>query len=98
MAELTELRLLDKLESDIERILSANETLRQQNGELRKRNKVLEQQHNTLIEDSSRQQKQLDRVLIQKSITDTAADVDSAKLRLDRLIREVDRCIALMNK
>lgn len=98
MAELTELRLLDKLESDIERILSVNEALRKQNDELHKRNEALEQQNQALSDASSKQQKQLDRVLIQKSITDTAADVDSAKLRLDRLIREVDRCIALMNK
>lgn len=98
MTELNDLGLLDKLERDIERILSVNDSLREQNSKLQTQNDALVQENKAIVLSAQKLQKQTDRLLIQRSITDTAADVDSAKARLDKLIKEVDRCIALMNK
>lgn len=98
MTELSELSLLDKLERDIERILAINRTLRTENSNLKSENSKLKEITDQQIGTITQLQTDMDRILIQKSITETSEDVKSAKLRINRLIKEVDSCIALMNR
>ena len=67
------------------------------------RNKLLNEQSELrdLVEEQRKQIQQLEEKVIKIQMTQALTrknDVASAKLRINELVREVDRCLALLNK
>ena len=75
-----------------------NEELRQANAGLAAENARLETLTAAQKEEIASLRTQLDQLLLRKSVTEVSGGVRAAKIRINRLLKEVDRCIALMNK
>lgn len=98
MTEISELNLVERVERNVERILAQNEELRQANAGLAAENARLEALTAAQKEEIASLRTQLDQLLLRKSVTEVSGGVRAAKVRINRLLKEVDRCIALMNK
>ncbi|WP_418560695.1 hypothetical protein [Rikenella microfusus] len=98
MTEISELNLVERVERNIERVLAQNAELREANAGLAAENARLEAVTAAQASEIESLRTQLDRLLLRKSVTDVAGGVRAAKVRINRLLKDVDRCIALMNK
>ncbi len=91
-------QLVVRLQEKIKILTSMYTILQQQNGELQKNNKELhttiEQQTNT-IKELERNYKNLQ---IAKAVSQTGGDTSEAKRKIEEIVREIDTCIALLNK
>lgn len=98
MTEISEQNLVERVEHHVEHVLAQNEELREANAGLAAENARLE----TLVTEQTAEienlRTRLDQLLLRKSVTEVSGGVRAAKLRINRLLKEVDRCIALMNK
>jgi predicted nucleic acid-binding Zn-ribbon protein len=90
--------VITSLESKIEKLVDLHRRTR-------KELTTLQSQHNTLTQTVSQQKqaiKELEersKVLrLSKSISSTNENTTELKLKINELIREVDKCIALLNK
>lgn len=98
MTENRDLSLVEQVERNIQRVLAQNEGLREANGRLAAENERLTSVTVDQAAELDRLRKQVDGLLLHKSVTEVAGGVRAAKLRINRLLKDVDRCIALMNK
>lgn len=98
MTEISEQNLVERVERQVARVLAQNDELRAANAGLAAENARLE----SLVAEQTVQigelRLQLDRLLLHKSVTEVSGGVRAAKVRINRLLKDVDRCIALMNK
>lgn len=98
MTEISEQNLVEHVERQVARVLAQNDELRAANAGLAAENARLE----SLVAEQTAQigelRMQLDRLLLHKSVTEVSGGVRAAKVRINRLLKDVDRCIALMNK
>lgn len=98
MTEISELNLVERVERNVERVLSQNAELREANAGLAAENARLEALAASQASEIENLRTRLDRLLLHKSVTEVSGGVRAAKLRINRLLKDVDRCIALMNK
>ena len=88
---------ISELSARVEKLVSAQSNLKNENAELRSRNSELEQvvtdQKNVL----SKLEEENKVVKIAKAVTDDDEDRKEQRKRLNELVREVDKCIALLN-
>lgn len=98
MAEMSEQSLIERVEHNIQRLLAQNAELREANAALGAENERLNALATAQNEEIARLRADLDRLLLRKSVTEVSGGVRAAKLRINRLLKDVDRCIALMNK
>ena len=90
-------KLLNDLDFRIKQLMYLCDTLRDENSrlksELQEKNKKTEE-----LTDKLDQLKQTyDSLKMARTITAATVDVDSAKEKLSKLVREVDRCITLLS-
>ncbi|HPM12277.1 MAG TPA: hypothetical protein PK734_02170 [Bacteroidales bacterium] len=95
----TNLELLgNTLQEKIRIVTSMHTVIKQQNNELRTKNnelqQIIEQQNNT-IKELERNYKNLQ---IAKAVSDSGGDTTEAKRKIEEIVREIDTCIALLNK
>jgi len=86
------------LQEKIRIVTSMHTVIKQQNNELRTKNnelqQIIEQQNNT-IKELERNYKNLQ---IAKAVSDSGGDTTEAKRKIEEIVREIDTCIALLNK
>jgi len=68
-----------------------NQDLQKKNGEL----EVLVQQKESLIEKLEEKNQKL---VLGNSIMADSTDADDARIRINKIVREIDNCIALLNR
>lgn len=88
--------MLEDIRSDIQRLMSAYETQRAENLALRdelSRSKEKVEAYGKQIEELNRQ---IDTLRLQSAFTGTPSDNEAARKKVDRLIKEIDRCISMM--
>ena len=89
------------LEGIKEKIQSVKDRMREQsdeNSRLTQKNEDLQQtvqQKQSLIDELEQKNQQLSLV---KSIMADSGDAHDAKIRINRIVREIDKCIALLNR
>ena len=89
------------LEGIKEKIQSVKDRMREQlneNSRLKQRNDDLQQtvqQKQSMIDELEQKNQQLSLV---KSIMADSADANDAKIRINRIVQEIDKCIALFNR
>lgn len=98
MTEISEQSLVERVERNIQRVLAQNAELRQANAALGADNERLNALVAAQAEEIEVLRGQVDGLLLRKSVTEVSGGVRAAKLRINRLLKDVDRCIALMNK
>ena len=74
-----------------ERLISENEDLRRQVGELS--GQLQSKDHEVEVLESKYQDLKVTRIL-----TSSSKDVKEVKLQVNRMVREIDKCIALLNR
>lgn len=79
------------LVSALEKVKQENELLQVQNIELKKQMNEKEQAYNELKE-------HFERLKFAKSLQATNQEVHDAKIKVNRIVREIDNCIALLNR
>ena len=88
---------LSQLNSKVEKLVQLQADLQIENTSLKRKNEELEQlvsaQKNALME----LEEQNKVVKIAKAVTDDDEDRKEQRKRLNELVREVDKCIALLN-
>ena len=82
---------MQSVKLQINRQQEDNEQLKKKNEDLN--NKI--QQKEVLIKELEQQNKKLK---LAKSFLAESEDVHDAKIKINRLVREIDKCIALLNK
>lgn len=96
MAE-DKLELLNDLEIRVKQVMYLCDTFKDENIQLRNKLDSLK----SLLTDKEEQLAQLttkyESLKIARTITAASVDVDMAKGKLSRLVREIDKCISLLN-
>ena len=85
------------LSERVEKLVAAQSDLKNENAELRSRNTELEQAVNDQKNVLSKLEEENKVVKIAKAVTDDDEDRKEQRKRLNELVREVDKCIALLN-
>lgn len=98
MTEISEQNLVERVEHHVARVLAQNAELREANAGLAAENSRLEKQVAEQAVEIEQLRNRLDQLLLHKSVTEVSGGVRAAKVRINRLLKDVDRCIALMNK
>lgn len=87
-----------KLQEKITILTSMYTVIKQQNNDLRTKNNDLQQtieQQTNIIKELERNYKNLQ---IAKAVSETGGDTREAKQKIEEIVREIDTCIALLNK
>lgn len=98
MTEISEQHLVERVERNIARVMAQNAELREANAALAAENARLEALTQRQATEMETLRHQMDQLLLRKSVTEVSGGVRAAKVRINRLLKDIDRCIALMNK
>ncbi len=96
MAEIADLRTLDRLEYEFQQLLAKNNQLKADVDRVRSQRDELEADLKAAEARIAEMQQTIDRLLVTVSVKEVAGGARSAKIRLNRMLKEVDRCIALV--
>lgn len=89
---------VERLKSSVEKLLVETRELRSANARLAARAASMEARALAAEKKLADGQGQLTATLLRSSITEVAGGTKAAKLRLSRLIRDIDKCIAMVSK
>lgn len=86
------------LKSSVEQLVAQVEKLKTQNRELRVKAVSAGARAENAENKNKELQEQLSSMLLKNAITEVAGGARAAKLRVTRLIKDIDKCIAISNK
>ena len=90
--------MLESLKSNIEKLVAAYETVKGENAVLRDQADKDRQEILTLKAQIIELNKQIDSLRLTAAFSGTSTQDTGAKEKVERLIREIDKCIALMEE
>lgn len=93
-----QVEILDGIRSKVQSLKDRMQVQVDENERLKQRNEDLQQmvqQKQALIEELEHKNQQLSLV---KSIMADSEDAHDARIRINRIVREIDKCIALLNR
>lgn len=93
-----QVEILDGIKGKIQSIKDRMHEQKVENDQLMQKNEDLQQmvqQKQALIEELEQKNQQLSLV---KSIMADSEDAHDARIRINRIVREIDKCIALLNR
>ncbi len=86
------------LKGNIEKLVQQIERLKEQNMQLKARAVAAEAKADRAEQKNSELEAQFTSLVLRSSITEVAGGTKAAKLRINRLIRDIDKCIAMSSK
>jgi len=86
------------LRDKIKRIINMFEAEKEQRIVLEDKNKELEQRLNNTKKEQEELKIQYNNIKLAKNIEVSVGNSHDAKLKVNRIVREIDKCIALLNK
>jgi len=89
-------KLLVDLEVRIKQVMLLCDRLKEENAALKTALESREQQIDEVVTDLNQMRTRYESLKIARTITAASVDVDAAKQRLSKLVREVDKCINLL--
>ena len=93
-----DLDLVNKLEAKIFRLVERYRTQKNENetfnAKIKELNELLEEKTNSF----SILEMQFNKLKIAKTLEASSEDVHETKLRINQIVREIDKCIALLNR
>jgi uncharacterized coiled-coil protein SlyX len=90
--------IINQLKGKVHEIIAVYEKLKLDNDRLTKENKGLNEIVKSKQRDILTFEKKFDTLKVAKSVIMSAEDKHEAKLKVNRIVREIDKCIALLNK
>ena len=88
-------KLLVDLEVRIKQVMLLCDSLKEENGRLKSDLRSKQSQLDQTGEELQQLKTKYDNLKMARTITAASVDVESAKLKLSKLVREVDKCINL---
>ena len=89
-------KLLVDLEVRIKQVLLLCDSLKEENSRLKTEVATRQKQINSTVQDLTQLKTKYDGLKTARTITAASVDVETAKLKLSSLVREVDKCINLL--
>lgn len=89
---------LDQLQIRIRQLIERYEEEKGKNEVLRKEKSELSEQVRREQEKLNDLQAKYQKLKISKALISSSEDVHDAKLKVNRMVREIDKCIALLNR
>lgn len=93
-----EKKLLETFETKLRHLLFLHDQQQKENTQLRHLLKKKEEELKRLMADNNRLERQYSNLKSAMTISLEGSDVKETKQRLSKLVREVDKCIALLNQ
>ena len=90
-------KLIDRFETNLRHLMYLHDTLKRENAELRQQLQLKEDECKQVAESYKALEISYARLKTAATIRLQAGDVKETKRRLSRLVREVDKCITLLN-
>ena len=90
--------IIDSIESKVERLIADNKKLRAQCDKLATEIGELKRERRELEQKLAKQDERLNVVELAEGFSGSGENRDLARARVNRLVREVDRCLALLNR
>jgi hypothetical protein len=91
-------KLLGAFEARVRQVVFLCDDLKAKNEVLRMQLNKLDESYNTLLDENKMLKNKYDILKMAKMMSVKQDDFKSAKNRLSKLVREVDKCIALLNE
>ena len=89
---------LELLQQQISRVLELYSSRKKEIEQLKKHNDELEERSRLESEKIKNLEEKYNKLKISKALIASSKDVHDAKLKVNRLVREIDKCIALLNR
>lgn len=90
--------MLENIKQNITRLIAAYEAVCGENDALRKSLEEKDAELASCKEKIQTLNKQINNLELKEAFTSSSQDVEGAKKKIDKMIRELDKCIALMEK
>ncbi len=91
-------KLLLNLEVRVRQVLLLCDKLKQENDKLKEEDSHKNERIERIEKELGIMNKKYDNLKMARTITAASVDVDAARLRLSKMVREVDKCIDLLKK
>ena len=91
-------KLLLNLEVRVRQVLLLCDKLKQENDKLKEEDSHKNERIERIEKELGIMNKKYDNLKMARTITAASVDVDAARLRLSKMVREVDKCIDLLRK
>ena len=89
---------LELLQQRVERFLELYSSRKSENEQLKRQNMELEEKIQLSQEKLKDLEEKNNKLKISKALIASSKDEHDAKLKVNRLVREIDKCIALLNR
>lgn len=90
--------LIQNLTRKVHALIAMNEKYKQEHGQLVAENKNLNDLIKTKQKEIAKFEEKMNSLRLAKVILSSNEDKHEAKLKVNRIVREIDKCIALLNK
>jgi len=90
--------LLREFKERLDQMIGLHQKMKAEHQLLKEENKRLDDQINLLTISNQDVTKKLEDLKFAKSLAGTNEDSHEAKIKINRLVREIDKCISLLNK
>ncbi len=91
-------KLLINLEVRVKQVILLCDKLKQENDKLKNEHALKDEKIRSVEKELGLLNQKYDNLKIARTITAASVDVDTAKLKLSKMVREVDKCIGLLKK
>ena len=91
-------KLLLNLEVRVRQVLLLCDKLKQENNKLKDEDSLKNEKIENIEKELGIMNEKYDTLKMARTITAASVDVDTARLRLSKMVREVDKCIDLLRK
>ena len=90
--------IISSLKDKISLIVNNYISLKEENHQLKKDNKNLTEKLKQNKQETSILEEKFNNIKLAKTIANASEDSHDAKLKVNRIVREIDKCIALLNR
>ena len=90
--------IINNLRNNIKSIISLYEEQKEKNREFVNKNKELTHKLTNLEDKIKDKESKYDNLKLAKSIASTDENTHDVKIKVNRIVREIDKCIALLNR
>lgn len=90
--------LLREFKESLDQMIGLHQKMKAEHQTLKEENKRLDEQINLLTISNQDVTKKLEDLKFAKSLAGANEDSHEAKIKINRLVREIDKCISLLNK
>jgi len=90
--------IVSSLEGKIKQVIQVAEGLKVSNGQLQQQVDELSDQLRVKSQEMEVLESKYQTLKLAKTLASSPEDVKNAKLQVNRMVREIDRCIALLNR